>query len=302
LCSGPPAAPVGPSWPSWHEGRRVRAVSRRASEPWPKGVESVTADILQADDVRNACRDAAVVYHAANVPYSHWQHVLPAMTESVIAGASADAVLVVADNLYMYGPPSGPMTEVSPRRASGPKGQLRARLEEAFLAAHTSGRVGVAIGRGSDFYGPHANSAANMLVIQPALRGKTASWLGSLDEPHTLTYLPDFARGLVILGTNARAWGEVWHIPSGPPVTGRTFIAEVFEALGQPPRMRRLGRGMLTLAGLFNRQIREAREVLYQFEQPFVMDTSKFERTFGGSVTPLSEGVRQTIAALGSTR
>jgi hypothetical protein len=102
----------------------------------------------------------------------------------------------------------------------------------------------------------------------------------------------------VTLGTNARAWGEVWHIPSGPPVTGRTFIAEVFEALGQPPRMRRLGRGMLTLAGLFNRQIREAREVLYQFEQPFVMDTSKFERTFGGSVTPLREGVRQTITAL----
>ncbi|UVF22700.1 hypothetical protein HPT29_028230 (plasmid) [Microvirga terrae] len=40
----------------------------------------------------------------------------------------------------------------------------------------------------------------------------------------------------------------------------------------------------------------------YQFEQPFVMDTSKFERTFGGSVTPLREGVRQTIAALQSTR
>jgi hypothetical protein len=58
---------------------------------------------------------------------------------------------------------------------------------------------------------------------------------------------------------------------------------------------------MLTLAGLFNRQIREAREVLYQFEQPFVMDTSKFERTFGGVVTPLREGVRQTIAALQST-
>ena len=57
-----------------------------------------------------------------------------------------------------------------------------------------------------------------------------------------------------------------------------------FEALGQPPRMRRLRRGMLTLAGLFKRQIRE---VHYQFEQPFVMDTSKFERVFGGSVTPL---------------
>src|SRR4051812_20908693 len=284
------------------QGRRVRAVSRRASEPWPKGVEAVTADILRADEVRKACRDAAVVYHAANVPYSQWQQVLPAMTESVIAGASAaDAVLVVVDNLYMYGPPGAPLTEDSPRQASGPKGQLRARLEDTFLAAHTTGRVGVAIGRGSDFYGPHANSAATLLAIEPALRGKTASWLGSLDAPHPLSYLPDFARGLVTLGTNARAWGEVWHIPSGPPVTGRTFIAEVFEALGQPPRMRRLGRGMLTLAGLVNRQIREAREVLYQFEQPFVMDASKFERVFGGSVTPLREGVRQTIDALQST-
>ena len=74
------------------QGRRVRAVGRRASEPWPKGVEAVTADILQSDEVRKACRDAAVVYHAANVPYAQWQQVLPAMTESVIAAASADLV------------------------------------------------------------------------------------------------------------------------------------------------------------------------------------------------------------------
>jgi nucleoside-diphosphate-sugar epimerase len=238
-----------------------------------------------------------------NAPYSRWQQTLPAIADNVIAGASAnDAVLVVVDNLYMYGPLSGPITEETPRRASGPKGQLRARLEEKFLEAHASGRVGVAIGRGSDFYGPHANSAPNLLAIQPALRGKTASWLGSLDAPHTLTYLPDFACGLVTLGTNARAWGEIWHIPSGPPVTGRAFITELFEELGHPPRMRRLGRGMMTIAGLFNRQIREAREVLYQFEQPFVMDASKFERTFGGTVTPLREGLRQTLVVLRSAQ
>ncbi len=284
------------------QGRRVRAVSRRAAGPWPNGVETVPADLMRSEDVRKACKDAAVVYHAANVPYSQWQRVLPAMADNVIAGASAaDAVLVVVDNLYMYGPPSGSMTEDTPRRATGAKGQLRVRLEEKFLAAHASRRVGVVIGRGSDFYGPQANSAANQLVIKPALQGKTASWLGSLDVPHTLTYLPDFARGLVTLGTNARAWGEVWHIPSGPPVTGRTFITEVYEELGQQPRIRRLGRGMMTLAGLFNRQIREAREVLYQFEQHFVMNTSKFEQTFGATVTPLREGIRETLSELRAT-
>jgi nucleoside-diphosphate-sugar epimerase len=282
-------------------GHRVRAVSRSAAGPWPQAVEVTPADIRRAEDVRKACRGAAVVYHAVNVPYAQWQQILPAMADNVIAGASAaDAVLVVVDNLYMYGPSLGPMTEETPRRASGAKGQLRAQLEETFLAAHAKGRVGVAIGRGSDFYGPHANSAPDLLAIRPALRGRIASWPGSLDAPHTLTYLPDFARGLVTLGTQARAWGEVWHIPSGPPVTGRAFITEVFEALGQPPRMRRLGRGMMRLAGLFDRQIREAREVLYQFEQPFVMDTSKFERTFEATITPLRDGIRQTLAALRS--
>jgi nucleoside-diphosphate-sugar epimerase len=280
---------------------RVRAVSRSAVGPWPQAVEVTPADIRRAEDVRKACRGAAVVYHAVNVPYAQWQQILPAMADNVIAASSAaDAVLVVVDNLYMYGPSLGPMTEETPRRASGAKGQLRAQLEETFLAAHAKGRVGVAIGRGSDFYGPHANSAPDLLAVRPALRGRIASWPGSLDAPHTLTYLPDFARGLVTLGTQARAWGEVWHIPSGPPVTGRAFITEVFEALGQPPRMRRLGRGMMRLAGLFDRQIREAREVLYQFEQPFVMDTSKFERTFEATITPLRDGIRQTLAALRS--
>ncbi|WP_230532082.1 NAD-dependent epimerase/dehydratase family protein [Microvirga roseola] len=281
------------------QGLSVRAVRRRASGPWPNRVEVVPVDLMRSENVRKACRGAAVVYYAANVPYLRWLDVLPAMTDNLIAGAfAADAVLVVVDNLYMYGPPIGPMTEATPRWASGPKGPLRVRLEERFLAAHASTRVGVAIGCGSDFYGPHANSAANQLVIKHARRRKTASWLGSLDAPHTLTYLPDFARGLITLGRNARAWGEVWHIPSGPPVTGRTFIAEVYKELGQPFRIKRIGRGMMTIAGLFNRQIREAREVLYQFEQPFVMDALKVKQTFGGTVTPLREGIRETLAAL----
>jgi uncharacterized protein YbjT (DUF2867 family) len=68
-------------------GQRVRVVSRRAAGPWPPGVEAVPADILRPDDIRRACRDAAVVYHAANVPYSHWREILPAMADNVIAAA-----------------------------------------------------------------------------------------------------------------------------------------------------------------------------------------------------------------------
>jgi len=38
------------------------------------------------------------------------------------------------------------------------------------------------------------------------------------------------------------------------------------------------------------------REKFYQFERPFVLDGSKYRRTFGGyEATPYREGIRQTI-------
>jgi len=248
-------------------GHPVRAVSRSGGTEFPDGVDVVSADCADAADTRRACDGAAVVYNC----------------------------LVVTDNLYMYGPTDGPMTETTPRRPTGPKGRLRAELEDRLLEAHESGRVRVAIGRASDFYGPHANSSTRQLVFEPALDGKTAAWLGSLDAPHTMTYLPDFAHGLVTLGTHESAFGDIWHLPSNPPITGRDFIERVFEEVPPSPSMRTYGYWMLTLAGLFDAQIWEAREVLYQFRDPFVMDTSKFEAAFGADVTPYDTAIRETL-------
>jgi nucleoside-diphosphate-sugar epimerase len=168
-------------------------------------------------------------------------------------------------------------------------------METQLMQAHETGRVRVAIGRGSDFYGPHANSAARTLVFEAALDGATAAWLGALDAPHTMTYLPDFAVGLVTLGTREAALGDIWHLPSNDPITGRAFIERVYAAAGRTPSMRAYGHWALTLAVLFDRQVWEAREVLYQFEQPFVMDTSKFEDAFGRRVTPYDDAIPETL-------
>jgi nucleoside-diphosphate-sugar epimerase len=153
----------------------------------------------------------------------------------------------------------------------------------------------VAIGRASDFYGPHANAAARDLVFEAVLDGKPAAWLGSLDAPHTMTYLPDFARGLVTLGTHEDALGEIWHLPSNAPITGRDFIERVCAAAGRPPEMRAYGYWSLTVAGLFDAQVWESREVLYQFREPFVMDTTKFEDAFGRDVTPYETAIPATL-------
>lgn len=276
-------------------GHPVRAVSRSVGDDL-EGAEGVAVDCTDPAAARRACEGAAVVYNCLNVPYSRWAELLPVLTEnSIRAAAHADAPLVVTDNLYMYGSPDGLMTEETPREPAGPKGRLRAEMEDQLLTAHEIGRVRVAIGRASDFYGPHANSSTRELVFEAALDGTTAAWLGTLDAPHTLTYLPDFARGLVTLGTHEAAFGEVWHLPSNEPITGRDFIERVYAEAGRAPSMRAYGSWMLTLAGLFDAQIWEAREVLYQFRDPFVMDTSKFEAAFGRDVTPYETAIRETL-------
>jgi len=185
----------------------------------------------------------------------------------------------------------------------GPKGRLRAQLEEFFLNAHRERKADVCIARASDFYGPPSpgsmgNNVAAQLVFQPAIAGKRAAWLGSLDVPHTLAYLPDVGRNLVTLAENARAFGEVWHLPAAEPITGREFIRLVFAALGRPPRIGMpVRRWMLALAGFFSRDLREVGEVLYQFERSFIVDATKFQRTFGGYVTPHEQAIRETVAA-----
>ena len=211
--------------------------------------------------------------------------------------AAAGSKLVVMDNLYAYGPPEGPMTETTLRAAQGPKGRLRAQLEEFFLEAHRRGRVRLTIGRASDFYGAGANSQVMILAVTPALRGRRAFWPGSRDVPHTLNYLPDVGRGLVTLGEREEALGEVWHLPAAEPLTGRQFMEVVFQTLGRPMRLGVITQPMMRFVGMFSPLVRESAEVLYQFERPFIMDTSKFERAFGAQVAQHREAIQQIVRA-----
>ena len=53
---------------------------------------------------------------------------------------------------------------------------------------------------------------------------------------------------------------------------------------------------MIRTAGLFNPLLRELNETLYQYERPFVSDSSKFEGAFGPfKPTPHPEAVRRTV-------
>jgi nucleoside-diphosphate-sugar epimerase len=279
-------------------GLRARAATRRGTTDAPDGVEQLAADIGSTEGARQACEGAAVVYHCAQPPYTKWAELFPPMTRAVLDGAAAaGAKLVFADNLYVYGPPDGPMTEESPQRAEGKKGRTRIEMADAVLSAHADGRLRSTIGRSSDYYGARGTaSTVGENIMKPALSGKRVRWLGSLDQPHTLNYLEDMARALVTLGERDESDGQVWHLPAAEPLTGRQFLALLFEAVGSPPRIGVASRPMIRIAGLFNSLLRELNETLYQFERPFISDASKFQRTFGPfDPTPHPEAVMRTV-------
>jgi nucleoside-diphosphate-sugar epimerase len=276
----------------------ARAVTRSSVEDLPTGVESVVADVATPDGARRACAGAGVVYHCAQPPYTKWAEQFATLTNAIVDGAaSAGAKLVFADNMYLYGPTDGPMTEDTQHRAAGKKGRIRMEMAAAILQAHLDGRLRCTIGRSSDYYGPRGTvSAAGDNIIKPALRGKRARWLGSLDQPHTLNYLDDIARALVTLGEQHAADGQVWHLPAAPPLTGREFLTLVYEAAGHPPKLGIASRTMIRLLGVFNPMVRELNETLYQFERPFVVDASRFQDTFGPfEPTPHPDAVRCTV-------
>jgi nucleoside-diphosphate-sugar epimerase len=276
----------------------VRAVTRSGAADLPAGVEQVAADVATPDGARRACAGAAVVYHCAQPAYTKWVESFPPLTRAVLDGAAdAGAKLVFADNLYVYGPPDGPMTEETPQRAQGEKGRIRIEMAAAVLEAHAEGRLRCTIGRSSDYYGPRGTtSTVGDNLMKPLLRGKRTRWLGSLDQPHTLNYLGDMARALATLGQREEADGQVWHVPAAEALTGRQFLKLAYEAAGLAPKTGVASRSMIRLVGVFNPLVRELNETLYQFERPFISDASRFQAAFGPfEPTPHPEAVGRTV-------
>lgn len=126
--------------------------------------------------------------------------------------------------------------------------------------------------------------------------GKRPRWLGRLDQPHALSYLPDIAAGLVTLGEHPEADGEAWHLPVSPALAGAEWAERTGAAAGRPVRPSTVSRPMLTILGLFMPLLRELKENLYQWERPWVVDDSKFREAFGASATEVDEGIGRTLA------
>lgn len=164
------------------------------------------------------------------------------------------------------------------------------------MDAHSDGKVKVVIPRFPDYYGPNVTNKLMKPIFMAALSGKKAGWVGNLDVRHDLVFIEDAAAACIMLGETASAYGEVWHVPGAGSITGREFIDMAFRAAGNKPNIGLLSGRSIRVAGLINSDAREMIELMYEFEEPLVLDGSKFSTKFPlFKYTSHEEGIRKTI-------
>ena len=280
-------------------GLTVRSVSRHGPTTSVEGVDWRAADVTDPEAASDCAKGAAVVYQCLNAPYTQWPKQFPPLQRGVLAAAEhTGALLVTLENVYGYGPPGPqPMTEDLPLAATTVKGKTRAAMTRELLAAADAGRVRIAIGRASDFFGAGVTeSTLGQRVFGHALAGKRADFIGNPLLAHTYSYVPDIAAGLATLGTDPRAIGGVWHLPGPETVTSRALLDIVAAEVGHPVDIRAIPNLLLRALGLVNPMMRGLAEMTYEFDAPFVLDSSKIERAFALRLTRFATPIAATVA------
>ncbi|MGW5667114.1 NAD-dependent epimerase/dehydratase family protein [Micromonospora sp. NPDC003776] len=279
-------------------GEAVRIVSRRGSGPQHPAIERVAMDATDVEGLSALADNAAAVYNCANPPYHRWLTDWPPLMSALLAAAErSGAVLVTANNLYGYGPVTGPMDESTPLSATHPKLRLRADMWRGALRRHEAGRIRATEVRASDYI--EANSLFSISVAKPLLAGRRAYVPAPLNVPHSWTSISDVAKILVAVASDERAWGRPWAVPTNPPVTIRELAVRFTRVAGAPPpKLISIPYPVLWAVGLFSPLVRELRTTRYQFCRPFVLDSTLTTRTFGLQPTPLDEVLHATAASL----
>ena len=279
------------------DGRTVRVVTRSGKANVANQVEVVPADVADAGAAKRACAGASVVYGCVGLDYAGWPEKWPPMMEGMLAGAeSAGARFVFMDNCYMYGPVDVPMTEDLPLTDYGKKPATRSKLTRMWQEAHKAGRVEVASVRASDFYGAGVSaSALGDTSIGRMAKGKSAQVFGDPDLPHSFTYVPDIARALISVADADDAFGQAWNVPNATDRTLREVLTLAADDLGGELKIQAMPKWMLSAVGVFNTNVRELKEMLYQWERPFHVDSSKFAQRFWSDATSFEDGVAATV-------
>jgi nucleoside-diphosphate-sugar epimerase len=262
--------------------------------------ETLICDLTNLEMVEKAVASTEVAYLVAGLQYNSkvWEEQWPVVMENVIEACKKhQAKLVFFDNIYMLNPEKlDPMTEDTEVLPSSRKGKVRAKLEQMILDEISAGTLDAMIARSADFYGPGINNSVLIeTVFKNMKKGKKAIWFCSTQYKHNYTYTPDAAKATALLGNTESAYGQIWHLPTTEPLTGKEWIEAFAKELGVEPKIQLVSRFMIKILGLFNPVMKEFVEMLYQFDRDYNFDSSKFENVFNIKPTPVEEAIKRII-------
>jgi nucleoside-diphosphate-sugar epimerase len=159
-----------------------------------------------------------------------------------------------------------------------------------MLAAHQAGKIRATEVRASDYI--EANSIFSFMLAKPLLAGKRAWVPAKLDVPHSWTSVSDVATALVTAATTERAWGHGWLVPTNPPLTVRQLATRFTELNQAPaPKLTSVPYPALWTMGLFDVTVKELRHTYYQWNRPFIVDSSVTERELGLAPTAIESAL-----------
>ena len=278
----------------------IRLVSR-----YPKKVnetdEIFSADLTNRELVNKAVEGSEVVYLTAGLPYNIkiWKRDWPVIMQNVIdACVKHNARLVFFDNIYAYSPDEvSHMTENSAKIPATRKGKVRLDLLNMIFNAIKEKGLQALVARSADFYGEDVKTGfLNFGVIDKLKKGSKAMWQSDAGKIHSLTYVPDAAKAVTILGNTLDAFNQEWHLPtSSQKWTGKDFVNQVAKQLNVKPKYYILNKIMISVLGIFSTTVRELKEMQYQNDQDYFFDSSKFDKRFSFMPTTYEEGIKESL-------
>lgn len=287
-------------------GWRVRAMTRQpAQTAAADGVERVTGDAMNRQDVVGAAKDAKLIVHAVNPPgYRNWdRQVLPMLDNTIAAAEASGARIVFPGSVYNFGPDAFPLlTEDSPQKPFTRKGTLRVEMERRLKMASMRG-IPVLIVRAGDFFGPDAkNNWFSQMLVRPGKPVRSVQNPAAPHAGHQWAYLPDVAEtiGRLLDRADELSTFAVYHMEGFWDFDGLQLIGAIERAVGHPAKRRRLSWLGIKLAAPFVPLFREVLEMQYLWQMPIRMSNRKLTDFLGAEPkTPIDVAVSATLVSLG---
>ncbi len=268
--------------------------SGQCRENLSEKVQLLACDARDQNSLAQLCQGVQVIFFAAGVSVANEAIDLPLLVQSALfAAQESGAVLVYLDTMWAYGNQEGrPISEASPEQALGSSGKLRVSLSSLLRSEIGKKKVKIIIARSPDIYGPRVlGFPLGEAVFGNAVSAKPLAFAGRLDMPHSFIFVRDLARSLVVLANNEDAIGKTWHLPSPQTVTQGQIRDMISDSCNRQLKVQTYG----AKRGLFSKTDPLLAERMFGFENPFVVNHSRFATTFGERVTAHNLAVFETL-------